>query len=104
MILAAVLACWTSQALAVEALKFETDVRPILKVSCFHCHGEDGVQKGELDVRLVRLMIGGGKSGAALKPGDVEASLLWEKIASDEMPKGEKKLSAEDKPTHPRVD
>ena len=97
MILAAVLACWTSQALAVEALKFETDVRPILKASCFHCHGEDGVQKGELDVRLVRLMTGGGKSGAALKPGDVEASLLWEKIASDEMPKGEKKLSAEDK-------
>ena len=78
-------------------LVFETDVRPILKASCFHCHGEDEVKKGELDVRLVRLMVEGGKSGAALAPGDLGGSLLWQKISADEMPKGEKKLSVESK-------
>ncbi len=82
---------------AEKPLVFETDIRPILKVACFHCHGEDEVKKGELDVRLVRLMVEGGESGAALAPGDHDASLLWEKIASDEMPKGEKKLAAAEK-------
>ena len=79
------------------ALTFETAVRPILKASCFHCHGEDEVTKGGLDVRLVRLMLEGGESGSGLTPGDPGASLLWEKIASDEMPKGEHKLSPQDK-------
>ena len=35
-------------------LTFEKDIRPILKAHCFHCHGEDGHVKGELDVRLKR--------------------------------------------------
>ena len=80
-----------------EELLFEKDVRPILKAACFHCHGESGEKEGKLDVRLVRLMLEGGKSGPALKPGDPTSSLLWEKLAADEMPKGEKKLSSEQK-------
>lgn len=80
-----------------EELVFERDVRPILKVACFHCHGEDGETEGGLDVRLVRLLVAGGENGSALVPGDVDASLLWQKVASDKMPKGEKKLTAEEK-------
>lgn len=80
-----------------ESLVFERDVRPILKVACFHCHGEDGETKGGLDVRLVRLMVAGGENGTALLPGDLDGSLLWQKISSDKMPKGEKKLHAEEK-------
>ena len=83
--------------LTAEELVFETDVRPILKAACFHCHGEDEVKKNGLDVRLVRLMVAGGESGSVLTPGDPGASLLWEKIANDKMPKGEKKLSPEEK-------
>ena len=80
-----------------EELVFETDVRPIFKEACFHCHGESGEREGGVDLRLVRLMKEGGESGPALVPGAVDRSLLWEKLADDEMPKGEKKLSADRK-------
>ena len=78
-------------------LTFEQHVRPIFKAACFHCHGEDGETKGKLDLRLVRLMTKGGRSGASITNGDAEASVLWKRIASDEMPKGKKKLSSEEK-------
>lgn len=78
-------------------LRFEKDIRPILKAQCFHCHGEDDVRSGGLDVRLVRLMREGGESGSALSAGEPEQSLLWQRIASDEMPSGNKKLSLEQK-------
>lgn len=80
-----------------EPVFFETAVRPILKAACFHCHGEDGEREGGLDLRLVRLMVAGGESGAAVQPGDPEGSHLWRKVAADEMPKSGKKLAAEDK-------
>ena len=80
-------------------LTFERDVRPILKAACFHCHGEDDVREGNLDLRLVRLMRTGGESGPAVTTGEPERSLLWKRIASDEMPEGKKKLSADEKET-----
>ena len=76
-----------------ELIYFEKEIRPIFKAACFHCHGEDNVKEGDLDLRLVRLMIEGGKSGSALHPEKPGQSLLWENISTDEMPKGEKKLS-----------
>jgi len=83
--------------LSAEELVFETDVRPIFKEACFHCHGEGGEKEGELDLRLVRLMKEGGESGPVLVPGAPDRSLLWEKLAGNEMPKGEKKLSSDRK-------
>ena len=83
--------------LPAEELVFETDVRPIFKEACFHCHGEGGEREGGLDLRLVRLMKEGGESGPVLVPGAPDKSLLWEKLAGNEMPKGEKKLSSERK-------
>ena len=80
--------------LPAQELTFERHVRPILKAQCFHCHGEDRELHGNLDVRLVRLMTVGGDSGAAIEPGSAEASLLWQRIDSDEMPEGDKKLTA----------
>lgn len=77
----------------VQQLAFERDVRPILKAHCFQCHGEAGEVQGGLDLRLRRLMVTGGESGAAIVPGDRAQSYLFERISSGEMPPGEKQLS-----------
>ncbi len=80
-------------------LTFEKHVRPIFKAMCFHCHGDEEEKEGELDVRLVRLLKEGGKSGSVIQAGNPAESLLWQRIESDEMPDGSKKLTAEEKQT-----
>ncbi len=75
---------------------FERDVRPILKAHCWHCHGEEPELKGGLDARLVRSILKGGDSGAAVVAGDHSASLIYQRIASGEMPPGEKKISSDE--------
>src|SRR5689334_10471192 len=67
-------------------LSFETHIRPLLKAHCFRCHGGEEESKGGLDLRLRRLLAAGGDSGAAIVPGDHEQSLIYERIASGEMP------------------
>ncbi|MBL8808990.1 MAG: DUF1549 domain-containing protein [Planctomycetaceae bacterium] len=79
-----------------DDLHFETSVRPILKAHCWHCHGEDAELKGKLDARLVRVLIKGGESGPAIVSGDHASSLLYQRIASGDMPPGEKKVSPEE--------
>lgn len=80
---------------AEEAL-FERDVLPLLTKNCLGCHG--GLrQKGDLDMRTLPALLKGGKSGPAVKAKDLEQSSVWERIASDDMPPGEKKLSAAEK-------
>jgi mono/diheme cytochrome c family protein len=74
-------------------VRFETDVRPILKAQCWHCHGEEDERKGGLDARLARLLLKGGDSGPGIVPGKHEESLVFERIAAGEMPPGKKKLS-----------
>ena len=80
-----------------DRVSFDTQVRPILKALCFHCHGEEARPKGKLDLRLVRLMHAGGTSGPAVVPGKPAESPLWERVAADEMPEGPKKLTAAQK-------
>ncbi len=58
------------------AVSFERDIRPIFKAYCFDCHGSEAEHKGELDLRLRRLVAKGGESGPAIAPGDATASLL----------------------------
>ncbi|MGC3966965.1 MAG: DUF1549 domain-containing protein [Pirellulales bacterium] len=82
-----------------QSIQFETHVRPILKAHCFHCHGEEEELQGGLDLRLVRLMTKGGESGTALVVGKHADSLLFQRIASDDMPPGDKKLSADERET-----
>ena len=76
-----------------KSLTFEQHVRPIFKAMCFECHGEGKRLKGDLDLRLRRLLVQGGESGAGIVPGNVKKSLLVERLRKQEMPPGEKKLT-----------
>ncbi len=77
------------------AVSFEHDIRPIFKAYCFDCHGAESEHKGQLDLRLRRLVVKGGESGAAIVSGNAGASLLLEKLRAGEMPPTDKKLPAE---------
>ncbi len=79
-----------------STLRFESDIRPLLKAHCWHCHGEEAEVEGNLDLRLSHFMRTGGDSGPAVIPGDADGSLLVERIASGEMPPGDVKMSAEE--------
>ena len=84
----------TSEASIDGLLTFEKQIRPIFKAHCFHCHGEGDKLKGNLDVRLRRLIVQGGDSGPGLVPEHPQESLLFERIEAGEMPPGDKKLTA----------
>ncbi len=71
---------------AAASVSFERDVRPILKEHCFHCHGEEKKLRGGLDLRLRKLIVKGGQSGAAIKPGHHAESRLFELVKSGGMP------------------
>ena len=79
------------------ATTFESDIRPILREYCLDCHGASEQPEGSLDLRLVRFMIQGGDSGPALVAGDADASLILQRVESEDMPPGTLKVSSEKK-------
>jgi hypothetical protein len=86
----------TVQGLATSAvdakLYYESDIRPIMKAHCFHCHGEDGEIKGKVDLRLVRLM----RKAEIIDDHNVADSTLLAVCVSGDMPKEGKPLPAHD--------
>ncbi len=80
-------------------LTFERDIRPILRAHCFDCHGATAELQGNLDLRLVRFAVRGGDTGAALEPGNPDASLLIQRIRAGEMPPGNTKLNPQERET-----
>ena len=72
-----------------QPISYERDVRPILKTHCFHCHGEGDELAGGLDLRLRRLIIGGGDSGAAVVIGHADQSPLLQLLRDGDMPPAE---------------
>ena len=70
---------------------FETKVRPVLATECFSCHTDSALGGLRLDSR--EAMLRGGKSGAAIVPGEPDKSLLIQAIrhtSALKMPKGGK--------------
>jgi len=74
---------------------FDTRIAPLLASRCLSCH--NGLEKkGGLDLSQSKAAFAGGDSGKVLEAGKPDASLLWEKISTNEMPP-KKPLKAEEK-------
>ena len=75
---------------------FETRVASILAEHCLECH-DSTTRKGKLDLSHRASAFAGGREGSPIVPGKAGESLLWESVASDEMPDDRPPLSAPDK-------
>ena len=86
----------TSPPAAAAKVRFETDVLPLLKARCQTCHtGEN--PKGGLRLERRSDLLKGGDSGPAIRLAAAESSLLWEKLAANEMPREGAPLTAAEK-------
>jgi Protein of unknown function (DUF1553)/Protein of unknown function (DUF1549)/Planctomycete cytochrome C len=80
---------------------FEGKIRPLLSEKCYKCHStESGKSKGGLTMDTKESMLKGGENGPAVKPGDVDGSLLLKAVSYTDSdlqmpPKGEKLSDAE---------
>ena len=75
---------------------FENKVRPVLAENCYDCH--TAAEMGGLRVDSRERLLQGGKSGAAIVPGDPDKSLLIQAVRQSgdlKMPKGGKLKPAE---------
>src|SRR5262249_50987913 len=70
---------------AAQAPTFQHHVLPMLEAKCIACHGGKAT-KGKLDLRTLASVLKGGKSGPVVQAGNADDSLLWQRIAADEMP------------------
>ena len=75
----------TAPAAAAATETTDAKIAALLARNCLECHNATD-KKGGLDLTRRELALAGGDSGAALKPGDPEASLLLARIAAAEMP------------------
>lgn len=80
---------------------FESKIRPVLIEHCYACHSTEAATKGKLKGSLTldtrEGVQRGGDSGAAIVPGDAQASLLWQTLQhGDDAPQmpPDKKLPA----------
>ena len=64
---------------------FDKSIAPLLARRCLDCH-RGAEPKGGLDLSRAETAMKGGESGKALVPGNIESSLLWQRIEDDEMP------------------
>lgn len=78
------------------SVDFARDVKPIFEATCIECHGPDKV-KARLRMDSIEALQKGGKSGALLKAGDPENSLIMRRVlgldGEDQMPLDKDPLS-----------
>lgn len=81
---------------AKSELLFHERVAPLLVRHCFECH-DATTKKGGLDLSRKTTAQAGGESGKAVVPGKADESLLWEHVATDEMPQDREPLADREK-------
>ena len=63
---------------------FYRDIQPVLVKACIVCHGPSKQESG-YRIDLFDVLVRGGESGQrAVVPGDLAASHLWQRIASND--------------------
>ena len=67
------------------AQDFDKAIAPLIADNCLECHSGKSPEGG-LDLASSESAFNGGDSGRALVPGNINDSLFWERIESDEMP------------------
>ncbi|MDP7305610.1 MAG: DUF1549 domain-containing protein, partial [Pirellulaceae bacterium] len=68
-----------------KTVRFDRDIRPILSNNCFPCHGpDDRTREGELRLDLKEHALADRDGEPALKAGDLEDSVSWLRIVSDD--------------------
>lgn len=72
---------------------FESRIAPLISKHCLECH-DTLAKKGKLDLSRKSAALGGSKVVVAGKSAE---SLLWKKVATDEMPHDRPPLSADEK-------
>jgi hypothetical protein len=75
----------------------------IFRSFCTDCHGK-WKQEAGLDLRTRESMLAGGKSGPALVSGDPQKSLVYQRVAADEMPPRKNLFGDENYAYRPRAD
>jgi hypothetical protein len=73
-------------------LTYEKNILPIVQRSCVSCHSAMK-KKGGLDLRSLAALVRGGDSGPGVKAGNPDDSPLLERVASNSMPPGPRKLT-----------
>ena len=69
----------------VRTVSFLREVRPILAQHCFGCHGPDeATRKGKLRLDLKDNAFASREGKHVIAPGDLEGSLAWERITTDD--------------------
>jgi hypothetical protein len=79
------LAAGPTSLIQAEDVDFDRVISPLLALRCLDCHSGPE-PKAAFDLAHRSSAFRGGKSGSPLVPGEPDQSLLWERIAADEMP------------------
>ena len=62
---------------------FEKKIRPVLSQNCYSCHSTGKGNSGHLHLDDRNAILAGGRSGAAIVPGNPTASLLMQRISNN---------------------
>src|ERR1700733_4715379 len=82
--------------LRAQSVDFNSQVHAVLAAKCLACHSQEK-RSGGLSLAAYSDALNGGRSGAAVKPGDSGASLMVRRITGEmqpRMPLGGQALSA----------